>query len=251
VPSPTTGIGPALREARESLGKSLEEASRDTKIKPDYLHALEGESFGALRGDVYVRGFLRSYASYLGLDPEKVVTAYAGARDGLRPLEGPEAADPAPITAHPPKQLRVLHRRANWGLALVLAAALLVALGGFGLLSRSGPAPGASALPSTPGATPPGVAGAAALADVYLQASKPIRLTVVTDGTTIFSRQLKPGHPMEFHGSTLVRVIAPSGGILHITVNGHDLGSPGTKGHPYSGSFTPADFRETSSPSPG
>ena len=79
MPGPTTGIGPALREARETLGKSLEEASRDTRIKPGYLQALERESFDTLGGDVYARGFLRSYSAYLGLDPDKVVVAYSDA----------------------------------------------------------------------------------------------------------------------------------------------------------------------------
>src|SRR5437660_7898674 len=111
-----------------SLGKSLEEASRDTKIKPDYLQALEKESFESLRGDVYVRGFLRSYSSYLGLDPDKVITAYRGnlwAPIGRR--RDPRTEQAPPISTEPPKQLRTLHRRANWKLAFVIAGGLLVA----------------------------------------------------------------------------------------------------------------------------
>src|SRR5438128_8822497 len=73
---PGTGIGPALRKARQSRGKSIEEASRDTRIRSEYLQALEREAFGSLRGDVYVRGFLRSYSSYLGLNADKVVGVY-------------------------------------------------------------------------------------------------------------------------------------------------------------------------------
>ena len=71
-----TGIGPALRRARLSRGKSIEEASRETRIRPDYLQALERERFEALIGDVYVRGFLRSYSTYLGLNPDQVLTVY-------------------------------------------------------------------------------------------------------------------------------------------------------------------------------
>ena len=70
------GIGRALRKARLRRGKSLEVASRETRVKPEYLQALEAESFDVLLGDVYVRGFLRSYARYLGLNPQKVVSAY-------------------------------------------------------------------------------------------------------------------------------------------------------------------------------
>ncbi|HEX2025849.1 MAG TPA: helix-turn-helix domain-containing protein [Actinomycetota bacterium] len=61
------GLGRALRTAREKLGKSLETASRETRVRTEYLEALEHERFEALGSDVYIRGFLRSYARYLGL----------------------------------------------------------------------------------------------------------------------------------------------------------------------------------------
>ena len=57
-----TGIGRALRRAREHRGKSLEQASRDTKLRADYLEAMEREWFEPLGSDVYVRGFLKSYS---------------------------------------------------------------------------------------------------------------------------------------------------------------------------------------------
>src|SRR5205085_4395634 len=60
-----TGVGTALRAAREEQGLSIEEASRDTKLRSDQLQALEDERFERLLGDVYVRGSLRSYARYL------------------------------------------------------------------------------------------------------------------------------------------------------------------------------------------
>ncbi len=63
-----TGIGPALRKARLLRGKSIEEASRETRIRADYLSALERERFDALLGEVYVRGFLCFFYIYLGLD---------------------------------------------------------------------------------------------------------------------------------------------------------------------------------------
>src|SRR5439155_26242886 len=70
------GIGPALRKARLLRGKSIEEAARETRIRADYLQALERERFEALLGDVYVRGFLRSYSTYLGVDAETLLTIY-------------------------------------------------------------------------------------------------------------------------------------------------------------------------------
>lgn len=72
-------LGQMLRDARESKGVSLAEAEEATKIRRKYLQALEEADYDALPPSVYSRGFLRSYATYLGLDPEEALAAY---RDG-------------------------------------------------------------------------------------------------------------------------------------------------------------------------
>ncbi len=64
-PSP---LGETLRRARSAKGITLEDAERVTRIPRKYLEALELENFGILPAPVYARGFLRSYAGYLGLD---------------------------------------------------------------------------------------------------------------------------------------------------------------------------------------
>src|SRR2546423_4099674 len=97
-----TGIGQALRKARVERGKSIEEASRETRIRAEYLHALERERFDVLPGDVYVRGFLRSYSNYLGLDPDKVLARVAGAPPGHRDGSGPGAFRDVPTVPDMP-----------------------------------------------------------------------------------------------------------------------------------------------------
>lgn len=64
-PSP---LGETLRRARSAKGITFEDAERVTRIPRKYLEALELENFGILPAPVYARGFLRSYAGYLGLD---------------------------------------------------------------------------------------------------------------------------------------------------------------------------------------
>ncbi len=59
-----------LRSARQARGIDLYRAERDTKIRVKYLQALECGDFAQLPAEVYARGFLRNYASYLGLDPD-------------------------------------------------------------------------------------------------------------------------------------------------------------------------------------
>jgi cytoskeleton protein RodZ len=70
-------IGYSLRSARERQGLGLPEIELATKIRAKYIRALEEEDFESLPGDSYVRGFLRTYAEYLGLDGEIYVDEYA------------------------------------------------------------------------------------------------------------------------------------------------------------------------------
>jgi transcriptional regulator with XRE-family HTH domain len=64
-------IGSSLREARERRGLELNEIERATRIRSRYLRALEEEQFGQLPGRAYAKGFLRTYADYLGLDASR------------------------------------------------------------------------------------------------------------------------------------------------------------------------------------
>jgi hypothetical protein len=70
-------IGNSLREARERQGLGYPEIELATKIRAKYLRALEEEDFTSIPGDAYIRGFLRTYADYLGLDGDVYVDEYA------------------------------------------------------------------------------------------------------------------------------------------------------------------------------
>jgi hypothetical protein len=69
-------IGNSLREARLRQQLELTEIEQATKIRARYLQALEEESFDALPAQTYVKGFLRTYADYLGLDGQLYVDEY-------------------------------------------------------------------------------------------------------------------------------------------------------------------------------
>ena len=70
-------IGDSLREARERQGLGYPEIELATKIRSKYIRALEEEDFTAIPGDAYIRGFLRTYSEYLGLDGDVYVEEYA------------------------------------------------------------------------------------------------------------------------------------------------------------------------------
>jgi len=69
-------LGAWLKETREAKGLSTEEVEATTRIRRAFLQALEEGEYELLPGEVYVRGFLRNYALYLGLDPAEVHRRY-------------------------------------------------------------------------------------------------------------------------------------------------------------------------------
>jgi cytoskeleton protein RodZ len=69
-------IGNSLREARVRRGIEFPQAELATKIRGKYLRALEEEHFEVLPAETYVKGFLRTYAEYLGLDGQLYVDEY-------------------------------------------------------------------------------------------------------------------------------------------------------------------------------
>jgi cytoskeleton protein RodZ len=91
-------IGNSLREARLRQGFELPRVEADTKIRAKYLRALEEERFEVLPGDTYVKGFLRTYAEYLGLDGQLYVDEYNSrfAREEEFPVQSPAARRPRP-----------------------------------------------------------------------------------------------------------------------------------------------------------
>jgi cytoskeletal protein RodZ len=65
-----------LQRTRQARGLTLEEVERDIRISRRYLEALENENFGLLPAPVYARGFLRTYARYLGLEPASLLPLF-------------------------------------------------------------------------------------------------------------------------------------------------------------------------------
>ena len=115
-------IGNSLREARVRQQLELSEIELATKIRSRYLRALEEENFEALPAQTYVKGFLRTYADYLGLDGQLYVDEF-NSRYG----EGEEPYEPvvARRSSHVRRQHRRLERR--WVVFALAGIALLFA----------------------------------------------------------------------------------------------------------------------------
>ena len=123
-------LGEWLRQRREELDISLEQAEADTRIRLRYLEALESEAYDALPDPAVGRGFLRNYAAYLDLDPQEATDRFSEAVAPPEP-ESLGVEGPTPFTAGPfrPVDLHEMpSRRSRWGWIIALALILVAAI---------------------------------------------------------------------------------------------------------------------------
>ncbi len=117
-------IGNSLREARVRQQLEFAELEQATKVRSRYLRALEEESFDTLPAQTYVKGFLRTYADYLGLDGQLYVDEY-----NSRFATG-EEDHREPVVARRTSNVGSHHRRVEnrWVLFALAAIAAVFAL---------------------------------------------------------------------------------------------------------------------------
>ena len=157
-------IGDSLREARTRRGLTADDVQKGIRIRERYLTALEEERWEMLPGEAYTKGFLRTYAEFLGLDGQLYVDEY-NSRERRRDEEPlvPETLAPRPRA--PGAALRTVAG------ALVLAAAV----GGLAAWRLAG-----SSSPHTAQQASSGAAAAAAPAPVVKAKPKKASTTATT-----------------------------------------------------------------------
>ena len=115
--TPGRAVGRLLRDQREARGLSLSEVEKSLRIRRSHLEAIEDGRFDKLPGAAYIPAFLRAYSAHVGLDAEKVLTAYH--LSGPVPIKRPVSL---------PADFPIGERRAPIGLA-VLTVLLVVGAG--------------------------------------------------------------------------------------------------------------------------
>ena len=115
-------FGERMRREREMRGITLDAISESTKITTRSLEALENDEFDKLPGGIFNKGFVRSYARFLGMNEEQVL------KDFIEVAGDPEQPLPDPPVKHqeiPPLK----ERRSRGGIAGAIVASALVAAG--------------------------------------------------------------------------------------------------------------------------
>ncbi|MBV8689550.1 MAG: DUF4115 domain-containing protein [Candidatus Eremiobacteraeota bacterium] len=229
-------VGARFRAAREARGLSLSEVAEDIHIRAVYLAEIEAENWRAIGAPVYVRGFLRTYARFLGLDPEEAVAEF----NGTLPAGGVAATpDHAPAAApRPPRGLSPL----IWIAGVV--ALFLVALVIYNAVTLRRPAAPENVAVATPPAalqssTPMPSPSPTPLVQpntLTLRVSSPSWIRVTIDGNVSMEGTFPAGTAKSFHGRAALVRIGNAGGV-DLAVDGKPLGKLGGPGDVIERSF--------------
>jgi cytoskeletal protein RodZ len=240
-------IGGTLAKARQEAGLTVPQVARKTRIRETVIHAIERDDYTMCGGNFYSRGHIRSIARVVGIDSEPLVREYDDAHGG-----SPQAI-PARQAFEPETPVRFLERRSpNWSAAMAVALALVVVYGVVRVAIGHEPhraveraaAPAASSHPPSPS---PSHGGAVAQAprkevDVRVKAKRASWLNVRdSSGKQLFSGVIHAGQDEEWTSKKRIRMVIGNGGGVRLTVNGKDLGAPGSSGQVVRLNFGPGD----------
>jgi len=119
-------LGHYLRTAREARGIDLRDAAQQTRISINYLKALEEEDFAKLPGEVFVKGFLKSYGKFLLLDEAEVMKRFGELRPQAGVAVAPVEKEPAPVVAEQKGRSGFPLEPVLWGAGICIALVLFL-----------------------------------------------------------------------------------------------------------------------------
>jgi cytoskeleton protein RodZ len=257
-------LGSELSAAREQAGMTLAQVAERTRIRSTVIAGIEADDFRLCGGDVYARGHIRTIAKVVGIDPEPLVAEF----DELHAPHGPSAAEV--FEADAAKVGRVDRRSPNWTAAMATVVVVLLLVAGLQLLrggsgtptagsagSSTGTSSGPGASSSAPAVTTSSPTTPTASSSPTVIAQVPpsaqgvrMRVTVaggrswmsVTAGShKVFEGVLSDGTVRSFTDTKQIKIIIGNAGVVHLLVNGVDLGTAGGNGQVVRLTFGPGD----------
>jgi cytoskeleton protein RodZ len=227
-------IGNTLREARVRRNLTLQQVEEDIKIRVKYVQAMENEDWDVMPGVTYVKGFLRTYATYLGLDPEVIIGEFRS-RAMAPSAEHHEPFGGSSVIGKP-------HSHRGRNTIVIVAIVCLIALGAIyalglrngggsdepttnpGALGIGSPSPSPSTSPK-PTSSPTGVPAwqknlvkvEASGGDCWME----VRRNNST-GVVLFSGTLKKGDKKPFKGKDIWMSLGAPGNV-RLNVQGKDV----------------------------
>lgn len=228
-------IGRYLKREREIRNISLREVSKNTKVKEHLLRAIEEDQYASLPSLTYVKGFLLSYAKYIGLDPNDVLLRYETSLRGKQ-VTGPEA---------PPEKKILWNIKYLWIMGGVIVVSLSVSYFFF-LHPSKPPIESISVKPKAEEPVPaaPQIAGTTSTPEeqpfsLQLRAVEKTWVRIQINGQPEHEMTLKPGETASHQGLKRIHLVVGNAGGLDIVFQGKPLERFGKSGEVVNLTFTP------------
>ena len=252
-----TNFGASLKKARESKGISLDQIAKTTRISTRFLAAIESEEFQVLPGGVFNRGFVRSFAESVGLDPDQAVADYERLVTVREPNEVLSADAPQPT-----KSERRLYPIALGILAIAIAVFYFVTRDGGRIVQTTTPPsvvtppPAAVSTPvpePLPAATPPPVTEPepappppiSQALTLDIEAREKTWIKVTTDGNAVNPGEvLEPGMTRKFTAENSLYISIGNAAGIALKINDMPLKPLGKSCEVRSVTITPANLKD-------
>jgi cytoskeletal protein RodZ len=249
-----SNLGASFKRARESSGLPLEKIAAETRISTRFLAAIENEEFHVLPGGVFNRGFIRTYAERVGLNPEQALADYDRISSAVE--------EPVEVLRNVERASMRKSERSLYPIAGGLLAVLVIV---FYVVTRNG-STGSAAEPATPAAPPP-VSAAAPATEAPVTAPAPLPepevipapappvetqplvldfdvsdlswIKIITDGTVALSDNVQAGSKQHFTAKSTIDVMIGNAGGASFAINGRNLGLLGKSGEVRQVTITP------------
>lgn len=221
-------VGEYLRREREAQSKTIDDVAKATKINGQILKDLEGDRFSALPAAVYVKGHLKTYARYLGLDEEEIVQKYLRFTHQQEPDELDEW-DAVELELHEQKQ--AAGRRLAWiGAAAAIVVVLVVLVV---LLGDRGTEPESMREQPAVVEEPQQAAESDSMIEWHKLELRTVArhrtwIKVSIDGTPVADFTLNAGEERLWEADEYFELDVGSGGGLELYLDGEFLGTAGT-----------------------
>ena len=242
----TSDIGGRLRRARQERGLSLHEAAGRTKLSIKVLQAIEQNDFESLPGGIYRKGYLRSLAGEVGLDPKEIAADYDKEFEPVTKLAAaanrnvvPEDKLLRPLTPSPRRSV------------VTLVGPIALAAVWFAWPDRVGPAhpapevvreliPARAPLDTSASGTIHRASESADRTEASSQIDVPLRIAMdatgwcwvaaESDGERVMYRLVEPGERVVLEGQRIISLRLGDAGSVVLSINGGVRRSPGRSG---------------------
>ncbi|GMT47585.1 MAG: XRE family transcriptional regulator [bacterium] len=221
-------LGEYLRKHREEANLSLKEISLITRIRCEYLKALENEEFEKIPGEVFVRGYIKEFLKTISIEPSEAIRLYSEQKKASLAAEKP---------LPPPPKTRFSPQVFLYPIVVLLIVVPMIML--YSYIKSPGDLAGKVKRESNidrvvtmiPNPVAPAEADYTNKHVLEIRAMEDTWIFLKIDDNLSYSMILKPGQKRIWTGDRKFFLKVGNAGGIKLTFDGRELGAPGKRGH--------------------